>query len=69
MLQTVTIDWRPVEQGSMPRNEGSYLVAFNDGAVETYPMSDNDIKRGVITDGSSHGLYWAEGLPSPVDDG
>jgi len=34
-LQTVTIDWRPVTQGGMPRNEGTYLVAFDDGAVET----------------------------------
>ena len=66
MLQTVTIDWRPVEQGRMPRQEGTYLVAFDDGAVETYPMSEQDIKRGVVTDGQSHGLYWAEGLPSPI---
>jgi len=50
----------------MPRQEGTYLVAFDDGAVETYPMSEQDIKRGVVTDGQSHGLYWAEGLPSPI---
>lgn len=68
MLQTVTIDWQPVVQGSMPRHEGTYLVAFDDGAVETYPMSDQDIKRGIITDGSSHGLLWAQGLPSPVSE-
>ena len=69
MLQTVTIDWRPVIQGGMPRNEGTYLVAFDDGAVETYPMSHQDIKRGVVTDGQAHGLYWAEGIPSPFDYG
>lgn len=66
MLQTVTIDWHPVEQGSMPRNEGSYLVAFDDGAVETYPMSDQDIKRGEVRDGQTHGLLWAAGIPSPI---
>ena len=69
MLQTVTIDWRPVEQGSMPRHEGNYLVAFDDGAVETYPMSDQDIKRGEVRDGQTHGLLWAEGIPSPLDNG
>ena len=69
MLQTVTIDWRHVEQGNMPRNEGNYLVAFDDGAVETYPMSDQDIKRGEVKDGQTHGLLWAEGIPSPLDYG
>ena len=69
MLQTVTIDWRPVEQGNMPRYEGNYPVAFDDGAVETYPMSDQDIKRGEVRDGQTHGLYWAEGIPSPLDYG
>ena len=40
----------------MPRNEGNYLVAFDDGAVETFPMSDQDIKRGEVRDGQTHGL-------------
>lgn len=50
MLQTVTIAWHPVEVGSMPKSEGDYLVAFDDGAVETYPMSHQDIKRGEVRD-------------------
>ena len=66
MLQTVTIAWHPVEVGGMPKNEGDYLVAFDDGAVETYPMSHQDIKRGEEKDGQTHGLYWAEGIPSPL---
>ena len=66
MLQTVTIEWHPVAVGSMPKQEGNYLVAFNDGAVETFPMSDQDIKRGEVKDGQTHGLLWAEGIPSPL---
>jgi len=66
MLQTVTIEWHPVQRGTMPREEGSYLVAFDDGAVETYPMSFNDITAGEIRDGYTHGLYWADCIPSPV---
>ena len=66
MLQTVTR--LPSVQGRMPRHEGNYLVAFDDGAVETY-MSDQDIKRGEVRDGQTHGLYWAEGIPSPLDYG
>jgi len=66
MLQTVTIQWNPVQRGMMPQEEGSYLVAFDDGAVETYPMSVNDIKAGEIRDGYTHGLYWADCIPSPV---
>lgn len=66
MLQTVTIDWRPVLMGSMPRNEGTYLVAFDDGAVETYPMSDQDIQRGEVRDGRAHGILWADSIPSPL---
>ena len=69
MLQTVTIDWHPVAVGSMPKQEGSYLVAFDDGEVETYPLSDQDIKRGEIKDGQTHGLLWAAIIPSPIDDG
>ena len=66
MLQTVTIEWHPVAVGSMPKQEGNYIVAFNDGAVETFPMSDQDIKRGEVRDGKSHGLLWAESIPSPI---
>ena len=55
-----------VQRGTMPREEGSYLVAFDDGAVETYPMSIRDITLGEIRDGYSIGLYWADCMPSDI---
>ena len=67
MLQTVVIDWTPIEAGSMPREAGTYLVAFNDGAVETYPFTDDDIHAGVVRDGYAIGVLWAYSITSPYD--
>lgn len=66
MFQTVTITWHAVEHHNMPREEGTYLVAFDDGAVETYPMSERDIESADIRDGYSKALLWAECIKSPL---
>lgn len=67
MNQTVTIDWFPVAYGEMPREEGTYLVAFSDNTVESYPIEQRDIQDGEIRVGSVHGQYWARGIPHPDD--
>lgn len=68
MLQTVVIDWKPIEVGSMPREAGTYLVAFDDGAVETYPLTDADIHAGIVRDGYTIGVLWAYLIPTPYDE-
>jgi hypothetical protein len=37
MEQTVTIKWNPVVFGEMPREAGTYLVAFSDGNGRKLP--------------------------------
>ncbi len=63
MKQTVVIEWHDMK--TMPSEEGTYLVAFDDGAVETYPMSERDLKTGNIQDGYSRGVLWALPLTAP----
>lgn len=65
MNQLVRIKWNPIEFGSMPEEEGTYLIAWNDGTVESYPMDHKDITDGEIKSGSVFGVYWAEGIPHP----
>jgi len=48
-----------------PDEEGTYLVAFDDGTVETYPMSERDIQTATVTDGYSKGIYWAYTFKGP----
>lgn len=62
--QTVTIHWQ--DMSVMPKEEGTYLVAFDDGTVETYPIGYNDIQTGVIQDGYCRGIFWAETFKGPV---
>jgi hypothetical protein len=64
IFQQVVIEWHSVEM--MPKEEGTYLVAFSDGTVETYPISERDIQTGVIQDGYARGLFWAENITGPV---
>ena len=53
----------------MPRQEGTYLIAFDDMTVETYPLTDADILDGEVrARGRSIGLYWATSLPHPDED-
>ena len=61
--QTVVINWH--DMSVMPETEGTYLVAFDDGAVETYPMSEQDLKTRVIQDGYSRGVLWALPITAP----
>jgi len=65
MQQLVSIQWYPVAYGEMPDVEGTYLVAFSDGSVESYPMDSKDIQDGEIHCGSAVGEWWADGLPHP----
>jgi len=65
MYQTVHIKWHPIDFGTMPEEEGTYLVAWSDGTVESYPMDSRDITDGEIRSGSIVGVYWAEGIPHP----
>jgi len=64
VTQEVIIEWRTLDV--MPKSEGTYLVAFSDGTVETYPISERDIKTGVIQDGYTRGIYWAENIEGPL---
>lgn len=66
MLQTITIEWRPIRRNEMPRKPGTYLVVFDDGAVESYPMSDRDLHQAEVRDGHTHGLFWADPIPTPL---
>lgn len=65
MYQTVHIKWHPITFGTMPEEEGTYLVAWSDGTVESYPMDHRDITDGEIKSGGIVGVYWAEGIPHP----
>jgi len=65
MEQSVTICWYPVSVGDMPDCEGTYLVAFDDGSVESYPMDQDELISGSIRAGRTSGVYWAESIPHP----
>ena len=65
MNQIVTIAWKRIEFGEMPCQEGTYLVAWDDGTVESYPMDSTDIQDGEVRSGSVRGVYWAESIPYP----
>jgi len=62
--QTVVIEWYSIAD-EMPEVEGTYLVAFTDGSVETYPIEQDQINAGSVKDGNIHGVYWAKCLSSP----
>jgi hypothetical protein len=68
MLQAVQIEWHPVRPGLMPKQEGTYLIAFDDMTVETYPLTTDDIMDGEVRAGRSIGLYWATSIPHPDED-
>lgn len=65
MRQIVGIEWYKIEFGEMPDEEGTYLVAWDDGTVESYPMDERDINDGEVRSGSVKGLYWAKSIPHP----
>jgi hypothetical protein len=65
MQQLVSIQWYPVQFGEMPDAEGTYMVAFSDGSVESYPMDIRDIQDGAIHCGSIEGEWWAASVPHP----
>ena len=65
MLQAVQIEWHPIRKGLMPRQEGTYLIAFDDMTVETYPLTDADILDGEVRAGRSIGLYWGYFITAP----
>ena len=54
MYQEIVIEWHPIE--TLPKKEGTYLIAFDDESVETYPISQADIDTGTIMAGYSKGL-------------
>jgi len=64
--QQITIEWHDLSV--MPEEEGTYLVAFDDGSVETYPMSYDDIRTGIIQDGYARGILWAHKIYGPLLD-
>ena len=61
--QTVHIEWYTFD--TPPKNAGTYLVAFDDYSVESYPISSDDIRTGRVTDGRVMGVYWAYSFKSP----
>lgn len=65
MKQLIGIEWYPVAFGDMPADEGTYLVAFSDGSVESYPMDCRDIDTGQIRSGNTFGQFWAYSPPHP----
>lgn len=65
MKQAITIDWNPIAFGEMPEEEGTYLVAWSDGTVESYPMDSRDINDGEVRSGQAKGVYWAHNIEHP----
>jgi len=68
MLQVFTIECRVIEQGNMPAEEKTVLVAFDDMTVESWPLTATDIMDGEIRAGHSMGLYWADSIPHPDEE-
>lgn len=68
MLQVVTLEWHAIEQGNMPREEKTVLVAFDDMSVESWPLTASDIMDGEVRAGRSMGLYWADSIPHPDEE-
>ena len=68
MLQVVEIEWHPIRQGNMPKEEDTVLVAFDDMTVESWPLTTSDIMDGEIKAGHSMGLYWATSIPHPDEE-
>lgn len=68
MLQVVTLQWHAIEQGNMPREEKTVLVAFDDMSVESWPLTASDIMDGEVRAGRSMGLYWADSIPHPDEE-
>ena len=67
MNQTVSIKWYNIGLGDMPEEGGTYLVAWDDGTVESYPFDLRDIQSGTVTSGRVRGLYWARSIPHPTE--
>ena len=65
MRQIAVIDWKAIGNGEMPEEEGTYLVAFSDGTVESFPMDGDDLNSGQIRAGAARGEYWANPIPHP----
>lgn len=65
MKQTISIEWHPIQFGDMPDNEGTYLVAWSDGTVESYPFSPSELQDGEVKSGRTRGVYWAEPISHP----
>lgn len=68
MLHVVTLEWHVIQQGNMPGEERTVLVAFDDMTVESWPLTANDIMDGEIRAGHSMGLYWADSIPHPDEE-
>jgi len=64
--QAVVIEWHDI--AVMPKDEGTYLVAFDDGTVETYPIGYENIRTGIIQDGYTRGVLWALPIYAPLMD-
>ena len=67
MRQIAVLEWKAITLGEMPKDEGTYLVAFSDGAVESFPMDTDDLLSGQIRAGAARGEYWANPIPHPND--
>lgn len=65
MEQLVKIKWYSISVGETPSEQGTYLVAWDDGTVESYPFDSRDIQDGQVKSGRSRGVYWAEPIPHP----
>lgn len=65
MRQIAVLEWKAITPGEMPEDEGTYLVAFSDGTVESFPMDRDDLLTGQIRAGAAKGEYWANPIPHP----
>lgn len=59
MLVDTTIKWNAVQCGEMPKDEGTYMIAWSDGSVESFPLERSHIEDGKIRCGGLCGEYWA----------
>jgi hypothetical protein len=65
MEQLVKIKWHHIDAFTMPPVAGTYLVAWDDHTVESYPVCDKEIKAGKIRSGSATAQFWADSLLHP----
>ena len=61
------VDWIEWTQ-ERPETPGTYLTAWSDGTVETYPIDQIQIQKTAIQSGPHQLTHWAANVAGPVDN-